>query len=127
MAIASTFLINPAAGITVWVAAAAHEIPQELGDFGILVRGGFSQRSALLWNLFSALTFPFGALVAYYASQQFEISGLVLFGAGNFIYIAASDLIPEIKVSKSLGAALTHFSFLVAGMLLTLLLAMWHG
>ena len=127
LGVASTFLINPAAGISAWVAAAAHEIPQELGDFGILVRGGFPRRSALLWNFLSALTFPLGALVAYFAAQQFEVSGLVLFGAGNFIYIAASDLVPEIKVSKSFCAAATHFSFFSVGIALTLFLAMWNA
>lgn len=125
LGIASTFLINPAAGITAWVAAAAHEVPQELGDFGILVRGGFPRRSALLWNLLSALTFPLGGLLAYFASQQFGVSGLVLFGAGNFIYIAASDLVPEIKSNKSFLAAAMHFGFFGLGIALTLSLAIW--
>jgi zinc and cadmium transporter len=127
LGIASTFLINPAAGIMAWVAAVAHEIPQELGDFGILVRGGFPKRSALLWNFISALTFPLGAIVAYFAAQKFEMSGLVLFGAGNFIYIAASDLVPEIKSNKSFRAAITHFGCFLIGLALTLALAMWHA
>ena len=58
LSIASTFLINPQAGMAAWIAAAGHEIPQELGDFGILVHGGFPRRQALLWNFISALTFP---------------------------------------------------------------------
>lgn len=123
LGIASTFLINPQAGIVAWIAAAAHEVPQELGDFGILVHGGMSRRRALLWNLVSALTFPAGALLAYLASQQFGLSGLVLFGAGNFIYIAASDLVPEIKAHKSLRAAAWHFSFFLTGLAVTLALA----
>ncbi|CAE6907715.1 ZIP Zinc transporter [Vibrio sp. B1FLJ16] len=127
LGIASTFLINPAAGIMAWVAAAAHEVPQELGDFGILVRGGFSRRSALQWNFLSALTFPLGALIAYFAAQQFDVSGLVLFGAGNFIYIAASDLVPEIKANKSFCAAVTHFGLFSAGMALTLFFAVWNA
>ncbi|WP_404366835.1 ZIP family metal transporter [Marinobacter sp.] len=127
LGIASTFLINPTAGITAWVAAAVHEVPQELGDFGILVRGGFPRRSALLWNLLSGLTFPLGGLVAYFTAQQFEVSGLVLFGAGNFIYIAASDLVPEIKTHQSFRAAATHFGFFGVGMALTLFLAMWNA
>lgn len=125
LGIASTFLINPAAGITAWMAAAAHEIPQELGDFGILVRGGLPRRSALSWNLLSALTFPVGGIVAYFAAQKFEISGLVLFGAGNFIYIAASDLVPEIKANTSFRAAARHFGFFALGISLTLCLAAW--
>jgi len=124
LSIASTFLINPSAGIVAWCAAAAHEIPQELGDFGILVHGGFPRRKALFWNLVSALTFPLGAVLAYLASRNFEVSGLVLFGAGSFIYIAASDLIPEIKSSKTLRQAATHFGLFVIGLAVTFALAL---
>lgn len=123
LGIASTFLINPSAGVVAWIAAAAHEVPQELGDFGILVHGGFSRRRALLWNLVSALTFPVGAVLSYVASQRFDVSGLVLFGAGNFIYIAASDLVPEIKSGRSLGGAAAHLGFFAIGLALTLVLA----
>lgn len=123
LGIASTFLINPSAGIIAWAAAVVHEIPQELGDFGILVRGGFPRRSALFWNFISALTFPLGAILAYLAAQQFEVSGLVLFGAGNFIYIAASDLVPEIKSCSSFRPAAGYFALFVSGLALTLILA----
>jgi len=128
LGIASTFLIDLKAGIIAWVAAAAHEVPQELGDFGVLVHGGWPRRRALLWNVVSALTFPVGAVLAYLAAQRFEVSGLVLFGAGNFIYIAASDLIPEIKSERSLRKAAAHFSFLAAGVIIMFVLAYaFHG
>lgn len=123
LAIASTFLIDPRAGISAWIAAVAHEIPQELGDFGVLVHGGWSRGRALLWNLLSALTFPVGALVAYLLSRQFEVAWLMLFGAGNFIYIAASDLIPEIKQQAGLGKVAEHFSCFAAGLALMFALA----
>lgn len=123
LSIASTFLINPPAGVVAWVAAAAHEVPQELGDFGILVHGGFPRRRALLWNLVSALTFPLGAVLAYLVSQSFEVSGLVLFGAGSFVYIAASDLVPEIKSHRSIRSAATHLGLFVAGLAVTLFIA----
>lgn len=123
MGIASTFLIDPRAGVIAWFAAAAHEVPQELGDFGVLVHGGWNQRRALLWNFVSALTFPIGALLAYFASRRFAVAGLVLFGAGNFVYIAASDLIPEIKAHASLLGAAVHFGCFAAGLLLMLILA----
>lgn len=123
LGIASAFLINPTAGIIAWSAAAAHEVPQELGDFGILVHGGFPRRSALFWNFVSALTFPVGAVLAYLAAQRFNVAGLVLFGAGNFIYIAASDLVPEIKSHKSVRVTAMHFGLFMAGLALTLLLA----
>ena len=122
LAIASTFLIDARAGISAWIAAVAHEIPQELGDFGVLVHGGWSRRRALLWNLISALTFPLGALIAYFLSRQFDVAWLMMFGAGNFLYIAASDLIPEIKQQAGLRDVAVHFCFFGAGLLLMLAL-----
>jgi len=123
LSVGSTFLMSPGAGLVAWIAAAAHEIPQELGDFGVLVHGGWPRRRALLWNVMSALTFPIGGIVAYLASLHWEVAGLVLFGAGNFIYIAASDLIPEIKSQAALPAAFMHFGCFVLGLLLMLGLA----
>jgi zinc and cadmium transporter len=92
LGIGSTFLVNAHAGISAWLAAAAHEVPQELGDFGVLLHGGWQRRSALIWNFASGLTILAGALVAYVTSRAFDVTPLVLFGAGNFIYIGASDL-----------------------------------
>ena len=69
LAIAGTFLVDVRLGITVWLAAAAHEIPQELGDFAVLIHGGWSRRRALLFNLLSGLTFLLGGLVAYGVSN----------------------------------------------------------
>ncbi|WP_323844214.1 ZIP family metal transporter [Microbulbifer magnicolonia] len=123
LAVASTFLIDPRAGISAWIAAVAHEVPQELGDFGVLVHGGWSRRRALLWNVLSALTFPLGALLAYGVSRHFDVAWLMLFGAGNFIYIAASDLIPEIKQQAHLGPVAVHFVFFALGLALMYALA----
>lgn len=124
LGIASTFLVDHRAGLVAWVGAVAHEIPQELGDFAILVHGGWSRGQALLWNLVSALSFPLGALVAYALSRQLDVAGLALFGAGNFIYIAASDLIPEIKRPSTLSQAAMHFALFVLGLALMLGLAL---
>lgn len=97
LAVAGAFLIDVRLGLTAWIAAAAHEIPQELGDFGVLVHKGWSPRSALLFNFASALTFPIGGGLAYYASFEWDVSFLLPFAAGNFIYIASADLIPELQ------------------------------
>jgi len=91
-------------GITAWLAAVAHEIPQEPGDFGILIHGGWSKGKALLFNVCSALAFLLGGIVACVASFDFEIDFLVPFAAGNFIYIGASDLIPKVKGRRDLKA-----------------------
>ncbi len=125
LGIASTFLVNPQAGMTAWIAAAAHEVPQELGDFGILLHGGMRRSHALLLNFASGLMFLLGALTAYAISFQFEVAGLILFGAGNFIYIAASDLIPEFKSHAGLGKGVLNFVSFVTGVGLMWVLALW--
>jgi zinc and cadmium transporter len=115
MAIAGTFLIDIRLGIVSWLAAAAHEVPQELGDFGVLVHGGWSKRRALLLNVLSALTFLAGSLIAYAASFSIDVAWLVPFAAGNFLYIGASDLVPEIKEHQGAKTSLVHLTAFLAG------------
>jgi zinc and cadmium transporter len=115
LAIASTFLIDVRLGITAWVAAAAHEIPQELGDFGVLVHSGWSKAQALLFNVLSALTFLIGGLVTYVLSFAVDVSYLMPFAAGNFVYIAAADLVPEVNKHPSLMANAVHFVVFLCG------------
>jgi len=114
MFVGASFLDRIELGVSAWIAAAAHEIPQELGDFAILVNGGWSKQKALLFNFISALTFPLGGLIAYAASKKVDVSLLVPFAAGNFLYIGASDLIPEIKHHH--GARHIHFISFSAGL-----------
>lgn len=122
LGIASTFVLNPAAGVAAWCAALAHELPQELGDFAILLHSGWSAGAALRWNLISALTFPLGGVLAWLLAQSLPVAGLALFAGGNFLYIAASDLVPEIKTSTSLRSGALRFGWFSAGLLLMLLL-----
>jgi zinc and cadmium transporter len=96
LGVGAAFVIDIRIGITTWLVAAAHEVPQELGDFGILVHSGWKTRSALAYNLASALTFLVGGVVAFALSGTIDVSLLLPFAAGNFIYIAAADLIPQI-------------------------------
>jgi zinc and cadmium transporter len=109
LAVAGTFLIEIRLGIMTWFAAAAHEVPQELGDFGVLVHGGWERRQALFYNVLSALTFLLGGIIAYVASFRLDVSFLVPFAAGNFLYIGASDLIPEIRGHCNLQVNIVHF------------------
>ncbi|MFZ9167077.1 ZIP family metal transporter [Vulcanococcus sp.] len=118
LGIASTYLINPQAGVAAWLAAVAHEIPQELGDFGVLVHSGWRPRAALSWNVLSALSFPLGSLLAWTLRERIPLAPLVLFAAGNFIYIAASDLVPEIKSGRKLSQSLLCYAWFTAGLLL---------
>jgi zinc and cadmium transporter len=116
LAVAGAFLIDVRIGISTWLAAAAHEIPQELGDFGILIHGGWKKSKALLYNFLSALTFLVGTIVAYGASFAYDVTFLLPFAAGNFIYIAAADLIPEIKQQEDARANVVHFLSFLAGL-----------
>jgi len=127
LSIAGVFLVDVRLGIAAWIAAAAHEVPQELGDFGVLVHGGWRRRTALLINLLSGLTFLVGGLVAYAASLQADVRWLVPLAAGNFLYIGASDLVPEVNKAHSVGANLLHFVVLTAGLGLLLAIAIVGG
>jgi zinc and cadmium transporter len=118
LGVAGVFLIDVRLGLAAWLAAAAHEVPQELGDFGVLIHGGWKKATALLLNLVSGLAFLVGGLVAYAASARVEIGFLVPFAAGNFIYIGASDLVPEVNKHRDLRANVLHFGSFVAGIAL---------
>lgn len=118
IAIGSAFLVDIKLGIIAWVVAAAHEIPQELGDFGILLHSGWERKKALIYNFISALTIVLGGVLVYFASGFIDIVYLLPFAAGNFIYIATSDLIPEIKHNVNRRQKMVHFSTLVAGIVL---------
>lgn len=118
VAVAGAFLVDASLGITTWIVAAAHEVPQELGKYGVLLHSGWSRTRALVVGVASSLTFLVGGIFAYAASVQVDVSFLVPFAAGNFLYIAASDLVPEVNKHHRIGTNLGHFSAFSAGILL---------
>ncbi|WP_339733520.1 ZIP family metal transporter [uncultured Gimesia sp.] len=120
--VAASFMIDYRLGISAWLAAAAHEVPQELGDFAVLLHGGWSKSGALLYNFFSGLTFLVGGLVVYGISDTVNVDFLIPFAAGNFLYIGAADLIPEIKKSSDVRENIATFVAFICG--LAVLLAM---
>lgn len=126
LAIGASYLVSIPIGLATTLAVILHEIPQEFGDFGVLVHGGFSKHKALFFNLLTALTSVFGAVVALVINTYTEnlTTFLLPFAAGGFIYIAGSDLIPElhkeIQPKKSflqlvgfIGGILTMLSLLL--------------
>ncbi len=115
--IAASFMVNPVVGVVTTIAVALHEIPQEIGDFGVLVYGGFKRMKALLFNFFSGLTAVLGGILGYLFAEASESAVLYLLpiAAGGFIYIAASDLVPEIKHGERGGRMILHFSVFVLG------------
>jgi zinc and cadmium transporter len=122
LAVGGAFLVDLRLGMVTWLVEAAHEVPQEFGDFGILIHAGWTRRKALLVNLLSGLTFVVGGVVAWTASRALDVSFLLAFGAGNFLYLAAADLVPEINREDHGGRAVIHFLAFAAGigLLLTL-------
>ncbi|MBU0482660.1 MAG: ZIP family metal transporter [Proteobacteria bacterium] len=116
LAVAGTFLIDIRLGITTLTAAVIHEIPQELGDFGVLLHSGWQRKTALLLNVLSGLTFLAGGLVAYGFSKTIDISFLVPLAAGNFIYIGASDLVPEVNKHRHFAENIKHFLAFITGL-----------
>lgn len=98
IALGAAFLVNPAAGITTALAVAAHEVPQEIGDFGILLAKGMKPRNVIIVNLLSALATVVTALATFLLGGLVGVdpAPLLAVAAGFFIYIAASDIIPDI-------------------------------
>ena len=101
--IGGSFIFSISLGFATTLAVILHEIPQELGDFGVLIHGGFSKKKALWFNLLTAFTAVFGAILALILGSSLEgFTPLLLsFAAGNFIYIAGSDLIPELRKDEA--------------------------
>jgi len=118
LGVAGVFLVDIRLGVMAWIAAAAHEVPQELGDFGVLVHSGWSRGRALLFNFLSGLTFLAGGLVAYAAAGRGQLPFLVPFAAGSFLYIGASDLIPQVNRHENARTGVEHFLAFAAGLVL---------
>ncbi|MFH1399146.1 MAG: ZIP family metal transporter [Candidatus Woesearchaeota archaeon] len=122
--LASAFITSIPLGVTTTLAIITHEIPQEIGDFGVLIHGGFTKKKALLYNFLSALVALLGAVCGYYlASTIIKFTPFLLaFAAGGFIYIASSDLIPELHKTKNVRSSLKQLFFLTLGISLMWLL-----
>jgi zinc and cadmium transporter len=116
--IGASWLVSPALGVTTTIAVLLHEIPQELGDFGILIHSGLTIRQAALVNVASAAVAILGTttvVIAGAIAHQRVTELLVPLTAGGFVYIAAADLIPELQHDRSLRALLTQTPLIALG------------
>ena len=120
IAIAAAFLVDVQTGIIVTLAVAAHEIPQEIGDFGLLLHKGMSRKNVIIFNILSALATTIAAIIFYTAGQQLQLPLDVILGlvAGFFIYIAVSDIIPDIHRSEAKSFAGPQTALLIAGVVI---------
>lgn len=120
LAIGAAFLVDPAVGLVTTAAIAAHEIPQEIGDFALLLSKGMAKRNVLLVNVLSAVATLIGAALIYGLGGELAISESVLLAltAGFFIYIAASDIIPTIHAEPERKWANIQTLVLIFGIVL---------
>jgi zinc and cadmium transporter len=122
--IGASFMAGPELGIATTLAIMLHEIPQEIGDFGVLLHTGFTRAKALFLNFVSALFAFLGAAISLFLGNASEslIIWIIPIAAGGFIYIAATDLLPELQKTKEVKHSIVQFSALLAGVAAMLLL-----
>jgi zinc and cadmium transporter len=115
--IATAFMTNIHVGIATTIAIIVHEIPQELGDFGVLVHSGLDKKKALAYNLLSALAAVVGGVATYYFLSNVTslVSYLLPIAAGGFIYIATVDLVPELHKERKASTSILQLLVIVAG------------
>lgn len=117
--IASSFIISVPVGIVTSSLIIAHELPQEISDFAVLIYGGFTRKKALIYNFLSQLTAVVGGILGYFfLSIKDQAIFLIPISAGGFLYIAISDLIPEIFKEKNIGKIIINLIFIILGILL---------
>jgi len=117
---AASFVVSIPLGITTTIAIATHEIPQEIGDFAVLLYGGFSKKKAITLNFVVALTAVLGGIVGFFVSSLIDniVVFILPFAAGGFIYIAATDLVPEIRKELDMKKYMATLIVFICGILL---------
>jgi len=126
LVVAGSYIASFPVGMATTLAVVFHEIPQEIGDYGVLLHGGFSKNKALLFNFLTALTAVLGALLALGLSTYIENFTIFLlsFAAGEFIYIAGSDLVPELHKETEPSKSLLQLIAFISGVLVILCLVL---
>ncbi|MBC7081138.1 MAG: ZIP family metal transporter [Thermoplasmatales archaeon] len=122
--IGASYMASLSLGVATTIAVILHEIPQEIGDFGSLLYGGFNKSKALLFNFLSALTAIFGTLLVLIIKNDSLIDILIPVTIGGFIYIAGSDLVPELHKESNLKKSFLQLLSLSAGIIIMYLLTL---
>lgn len=122
--IGAAFLTDPQLGMVTSLAVAAHEIPQEVGDFAILLHSGYTRGKALLYNILASLTTVIGGVLAYFSLGDLHgiLPYFLAMAASSFIYIAVADLIPSLHEKTDIKTSLQQIGFILAGVTLILLM-----
>ncbi len=126
--IAAAWMASPEVGIATTLAVVVHEIPQEISDFGVLLHAGFSKRKALFLNFFAACSAILGGVLTLTLGTLSEkvLTYILPFAAGGFIYLAGSDLIPELNRERSVKKSLIQFAAIIAGLVLMFYISLHH-
>lgn len=124
--IGASFLVSIPVGIATTLAVVLHEIPQEIGDFAVLIHAGYTKNRALLWNFISALASIIGLVIVFVFGNIMENSILwfMPIAAGGFIYIAVADLIPELHKTKNVKHSVIQLGIIILGVLSMLALTL---
>lgn len=122
--IGAAFLTDPQLGIVTSLAVAAHEIPQEVGDFAILLHSGYTRKKALIYNMLASLTTVIGGVLAYFSLGDLHhiLPYFLTLAASSFIYIAVADLIPSLHQKTDIKTSLQQIGFILAGVVLILVM-----
>lgn len=124
--IGAAYLVSIPVGIATTLAVIFHEIPQEIGDFGVLLHGGFTKAKALFFNFITALMAVVGAVIALTIGAYVEgiTAILIPFAAGGFIYVAGSDLIPELHKVRRIRQSAMQLVAILLGILVMMALVL---
>jgi zinc and cadmium transporter len=127
--ITTAFLVSIPFGITASLAVITHEIPQEIGDFGILLDSGYKKQKAMLYNFLSSATTVPGAIIAYFflRTTQAAVPYILALSAASFIYIALADLIPTLHRKLAVSEIIKQVSLLLAGVGTILIIKLYQG
>ena len=122
--IGAAFLTDPQLGMVTSLAVAAHEIPQEVGDFAILLHSGYTRSKALLYNVLASMATVLGGILAFFSLGDLDgiLPYFLAMAASSFIYIAVADLIPSLHEKTDIKTSLQQIGFILAGVMLILLI-----